>query len=51
MLMDADKPADGKWNSDHDNRKPASGMHHACPHAVSTRCPHAGSDPLGRPGP
>jgi len=25
LLMDGDKPAGGKWNYDHDNRKPASG--------------------------
>ncbi|MCC1481305.1 cryptochrome/photolyase family protein [Roseibaca sp. Y0-43] len=25
LLMDGDKPACGKWNFDHDNRKPASG--------------------------
>lgn len=25
LLMDGDKPAGGKWNFDHDNRRPASG--------------------------
>ena len=31
LLMEGDKPAGGKWNYDHDNRKPAGGVDHTGP--------------------